>query len=315
MKDVEQLVQESLDALVALDVPAAQQNDRTARVLLALLNLNPRLEWAQATNPMLTIRGIADFIREKLEFDYAENSRESIRKYSVKQLVDAGVLLHNPDDPSRAVNSSKNCYQVEAHALKLFKQYGTDDWTTHLSDYSTERPSLAKRYAKERDMQRIPVKLSDGQLLTLSPGDHSELIKQIIDDFGGYFVPGADLVYVGDTGSKWGYFDENILKPLNIKIGNHGKMPDVVLYDRRRNWLVLVEATASTGPVDNIRHQELAELFSQSTAGLVYVTAFPDRGAVFRQFLAEVSWETEVWCASDPTHLIHFNGDRYLGPH
>lgn len=315
MKNVEQLVRESLDALVALDVPAVQQNDRTARVLLALLNMNPELDWPKATNPMLTIRGIADSIREHLDFDYAENSRESIRKYSVKQLVDAGVLLHNPDDPARSVNSSKNCYQVEANALKLFKKYGTDGWDEALAAYSKERPSLAQRYAKARDMQRIPVKLADGQELTLSPGDHSELIKQIIDDFGGYFVPGAELVYVGDTGTKWGYFDEDILKSLNIKIGNHGKMPDVVLYDRERNWLVLIEATASTGPVDNIRHQELTALFSESTAGLIYVTAFPDRGAVFRQFLAEVSWETEVWCASDPTHLIHFNGDRFLGPH
>ncbi|MBJ6611327.1 MAG: hypothetical protein JG718_13270 [Candidatus Thiothrix moscowensis] len=120
---------------------------------------------------------------------------------------------------------------------------------------------------------------------------------------------------MGDTGSKWGYCNEPLLQSLGIAIGNHGKMPDVVLYHSSKNWLVLVEAVTSTGPVDGIRHAELAGLFKSSTAGLVYVTAFPDRGETMRKFLSVVAWETEVWCASDPTHLIHFNGVRFLGPY
>jgi hypothetical protein len=264
---------------------------------------------------MLGIRAILDFAREKLEHNYAENTRESIRKYSVKQLVAAGILLHNPDKPDRAVNSSDNCYQVESSALALFRRFGTRGWKQALSTYMKTRQSLADQYAQHRDMQRIPVTINRRHKITLSAGKHSDMIRAVIEEFAPRFVPGGELVYVGDTGAKWGYFDEHLLHTLGAKVGNHGKMPDVVIYYREKNWLILVEVVASSGPVDGIRHAELSDLFKASTAGLVYVTAFPDRGEIMRKFLSVVAWETEVWCASDPTHLIHFNGIRFLGPY
>jgi len=91
-------------------------------------------------------------------------------------------------------------------------------------------------------------------------------------------------------------------------------MPDVVVDYRDRNWLVLIEAVTSHGPVDSKRHGELRRLFARSSAGLVYVTAFMDRGAMVK-YLRDISWATEVWVAESPSHLIHFNGDRFLGPH
>ena len=88
----------------------------------------------------------------------------------------------------------------------------------------------------------------------------------------------------------------------------------LVVYQPSRNWLFLMEAASSHGPVDAKRHGELAKLFGESTAGLVYVSCFPDRGTM-RKFLTELAWETEAWCASDPTHMIHLNGDKFLGPY
>ncbi len=308
-------IAEALDVLKQLGMPNEQLNDRTAICLLALLDLPTTQTWNKASNPMLGIRAILDFAREKLDRHYAENTRESIRKYSVKQLVAAGVLLHNPDKPDRAINSSDNCYQVEVNALALLRKFGSRTWKKSLLAYLETRPTLAEQFAQHRDMQRIPVTLNPQSKIKLSAGKHSNLIRAVIEEFVPRFVPGGELVYVGDTGSKWGYFDEQLLKKLGIKIGNHGKMPDVVIYFRENNWLILVEAVASSGPVDGIRHAELSELFNSSTAGLVFVTAFPDRGEVLRKFLSVVAWETEVWCASDPTHLIHFNGIRFLGPY
>jgi hypothetical protein len=136
----------------------------------------------------------------------------------------------------------------------------------------------------------------------------------VIEEFGSRFVPGGQLIYAGDTGEKWGYFNEGLLANLNVKAGLHGKMPDVIIYDERRNWLLLIESVTSHGPVDGKRHKELIRLFSSSSAGLVYVTAFPNR-AIMARYLSEIAWETEVWVADAPSHLIHFNGDRYLGPH
>lgn len=315
MTTPENRIAEALQVLRKLGMPREQLNDRTAICLIALLNIPPQKQWSQAENPLLGIRAILDFAREKLGVNYAENTRESIRKYSVKQLVSAGILLHNPDKPDRPVNSSDNCYQVEAGSLEFLKKFGSKEWAGSLPAFLEERGTLAAQHAQARDRHRVPVRVRDNQKITLSAGPHSDLIRAIIEDFGSNYVPDGELVYVGDTGAKWGYFDIKLLASLGVQVGQHGKMPDVVMYDCERNWLVLIEAVASGGPVDSGRHVELAELFQQSTAGLVYVTAFPDRGVIFRKFLSAVAWETEVWCASDPTHLIHFNGERFLGPY
>lgn len=163
-------------------------------------------------------------------------------------------------------------------------------------------------------MNMVPLKVAHGKEVTLSPGEHSELIRKIWEEFAPRFIPGGELVYVGDTGEKWGYFDEPLLAGLGVKIGSHGKMPDVAVYYRERNWLVLAEAVTSHGPVDSKRHDELQRIFQNSSAGLVFVSAFPDR-RTFTQYAEAISWETEVWMADNPSHLIHFNGARFLGPH
>ncbi|MCX7154891.1 MAG: BsuBI/PstI family type II restriction endonuclease [Rhodocyclales bacterium] len=148
----------------------------------------------------------------------------------------------------------------------------------------------------------------------LSPGEHSELIRDIIEQFAPRFVPGGRVVYIGDTGNKGVVFDEAYLANLGVVVHERGKMPDVVIHHVTKDWLLLVESVTSGGPMDGKRHAELSHLFGKSKAGLVYVTAFPDR-TLMKKFLTELAWETEVWVASDPDHLIHFNGDRFLGPH
>jgi len=147
---------------------------------------------------------------------------------------------------------------------------------------SLQRETLTAKYAKEREQNRIPVRIAKGKKITLSPGEHSELIRAIVEDFGPRFAPGSVLIYAGDTGDKWDYFDAHLLAELGVDVDSHGKMPGVVLYLRERNWLFLVESVTSHGPVDGKRHAELARLFAGSKAGLVYVTAFPDRAAMSR---------------------------------
>ncbi|UZQ56327.1 BsuBI/PstI family type II restriction endonuclease [Trichothermofontia sichuanensis B231] len=164
------------------------------------------------------------------------------------------------------------------------------------------------------DQSKIPVEIGPEQVITLSPGEHSELIRAIIGDFAPRFAPGSLLIYVGDAGDKWAYFDAAMLAELGVEINPHGKMPDVILYDTTKNWLLLIESVTSHGPVDGKRYAELAQLFAKLTAGLIYITAFPNR-TILTRHLAEIAWETEVWIADAPSHLIHFNGERFLGPH
>jgi hypothetical protein len=230
------------------------------------------------------------------------------------QFVNAGIALYNPDKPDRPINSPKTVYQIEPATLTLLRSFGMPVWRNNLMTYLTEREALTDRYAKVREQNRIPVQIAPGKSITLSPGEHSELIRAIVEDFVPRFAPGSVLVYAGDTGDKWGYFDGTLLAGLGVDVDVHGKMPDVVLSYTEKKWLLLVESVTSHGPVDGKRYAELTELFSGAKAGLVYVTAFPNR-AIMARYLGEIAWETEVWVADSPSHLIHFDGRRFLGPY
>lgn len=300
--------------LLALGLPRAQQNERSALCLLSILDLTPGKGWSAASNPLMGITPIMDWARENYQKEYAPNTRETVRRQTMHQFVDAGIVLYNPDDPSRPVNSPKAVYQIEPAALVLLRKYGTPEWHDALISYLAERETLVARYASEREQHRVPVKIAEGKEISLSPGEHSELIRSIIEDFAPRFAPGSTLIYVGDTGDKWGYFDAPLLAELGVDVDSHGKMPDVVLHFTERDWLLLCESVTSHGPVDGKRHAELARLFAGSKPGLVYVTAFPSR-QIMAGYLTEIAWETEVWTADAPSHLIHFNGARFLGPH
>lgn len=307
-------IEQALQILSALGFPRAQQNDRSALCLLALTNLTPDKTWQQATNPLIGITPMMDFARNQYGREYAPNTRETFRRQTIHQFVDSGLALYNPDDPSRPVNSPKAVYQISPEALTLVQSFGTPHGQQTLDAYLAERQTLAARYANAREQAMIPVQVSPDYVMRISPGDHSLLIKAIIEDFAPRFAPGSMLIYAGDTGEKMGFFDQNLLARLGVCVDNHGKMPDVVLFYPERNWLLLVESVTSHGPVDGKRHGELMRLFAGSTAGLVYVTAFPNR-AVMGRYLGEIAWETEVWCADAPSHMIHFNGVRFLGPY
>lgn len=313
MKDHPHLA-EALSILALLGLPRAQQNERSALCLLALLNLTPDRPWAKAGNPLMGITPMMDFSRAHYGRDYAPNTRETFRRQTMHQFVAAGIALYNPDQPNRPVNSPKAVYQVEPATLELLRAYGARAWKRRLAAYLASRQGLAERYAKPREAARIPVRIAEGRDIRLSPGEHSTLIKAIVEEFAARFVPGGTLIYAGDTGEKWGYFDEPALRALGVEVDAHGKMPDVVVLDSARGWLILAEAVTSHGPVNGKRHDELARLFAASRAGLVFVTAFPNR-ALMARYVAEIAWETEVWVADAPDHLIHFNGSRFLGPY
>ncbi len=307
-------IEGALQILDTLGLPRRQRNERSALCLLALLNLTPKKTWAQAENPLIGITPMMEFSRKQYNKDYAPNTRETFRRQTIHQFVQAGIALYNPDRPDRPVNSPKAVYQISPETLELLKTFGTKKWETSLKNYLSTNKTLSQIYAKERVQKLIPVRIAPGKEIKISPGEHSELIKAIVEDFAPRFAPGAVLVYVGDTGEKWGYFDKKLLAKLGVTVDSHGKMPDVVLYYSEKDWLLLVESVTSHGPVNAKRHEELARLFAGATAGLVYVTAFPSR-TVMTRYLAEIAWETEVWVADAPWHLIHFNGPRFLGPY
>lgn len=310
-------IDQALALLVDLGLPPGQHNDRSALTLLALLDLKPDGQWSQIGQPMIGVTPIMDWIRDHYGRAYAPNTRETIRRQTLHQFVEAGITLYNPDEPTRPVNSPRACYQIEPATFALLRHVGQADWRQRLAAYLAERETLKQQYARERDMNMIPLVIEDARgsyEIKLTPGAHSDLIKQIVTEFGPRFAPGAEVIYVGDTGAKSDFFRADRLAELGVVVDKRGKLPDVVLYLPDRDWLIWGESVTSHGPVDSKRQAELATLFKDAKPGLVYLTAFPDR-ATMRKYLSDISWETEVWVADAPTHLIHFNGERFLGPY
>jgi len=307
-------IHDSLNILISLGMPKEQQNDRTALCLLALTDLKPDSEWKSAKSPLIGITPMMEFALNVYGKKYAPNSRETFRRFSMHQLVQAGIALYNPDNPSRPVNSPKAVYQISPAALEVIRAYKTASYESMITTYNETIGTLSALYAKERDMVQIPVILSSGQEIRISSGEHSQLIKEIIESMAPRFLHNSTLVYVGDTGDKWGYFDEKLAKDLNLRVDQHGKMPDVIFYIHDKNWIIFVESVTSHGPVDSKRLIEMEELFRNIPADKIYISAFPSK-QIMARYSTQIAWETEVWIADNPTHMIHFNGNKFLGPY
>ena len=306
-------IDEARDILEQLGLPPAQRNEISCLTLLALTGLSEDDAWDQAAKPSRTIHETLAFMRDAYGREYAENTREMVRRQVIHQLEQARVVDRNPDAPDLPTNSPRTHYGLTDEALKVLRLYGSSGWNSELSAFRSSHGTLLDLYQRHRRMREIPIRTSTGQDIRLSPGRHNRLQALVVTDFGPKFAPGAILLYLGDAANKLLQLDRERLAELGVPITEHDKLPDVVLYDEERNWLFLVEAVTSHGPVTPKRVEELEVTLKDCAAKRLYVSAFPD----FRQFkrhVDKIAWETEVWLAEIPDHLIHFNGDKYLGP-
>jgi adenine-specific DNA-methyltransferase len=305
-------IEEALAILKSISAPREQQNERSALCLLALANVRPETLWNQATDPRRGITEMMDWFRDYYGKQYAPNTRETVRRQTMHQFVQMGLVIENPDRPDRPINSPKWCYQLHQQALSLLQSYGSEQWEEARQNYAVSVENLLQDRA--RNISMIPVNLPNGQAIQLSSGGQNLLIKDILEKFCPRFTPGGIVLYVGDAGDKFIVNETQRFREIGVELDPHGKMPDLVVHYEKQGWLVLVEAVTSHGPVNLKRRNELKQLFQSSCEGLVFVTAFSSRKEMTR-YLAEISWETEVWVADQPDHMIHFNGERFLGPY
>ena len=254
-----------------------------------------------------------DYLKEHYGTEYAPNTRETFRRQVLHQFVQGSIADYNPFAPDLPTNSPRTHYAITEAALKAVQLYGSKEWKNAVDKFRHEQGTLVERYERKRKNNMVPIKLPDGQEIRLSPGRHNVVQKSIIEDFAPRFSPGARLMYLGDTAKKNLFMDKDGLARLGIQITDHNKLPDVVLYDSKRNWLLLVEAVTSHGPMSPKRVIELQEMLKDCTAGPVYVSAFPNFSE-FRKHMKSIAWETEIWLCDTPDHMIHYNGDRFLGP-
>ena len=298
----------AIEILKSLGLPQAQQTDLCGNVLLALCALTPDSSWSLIKNEWIRIHDIIQFLKDNYGIHYAENSRETIRKQALHHFRTAAII----EDNGLATNSPNYRYRLTEECRILLQTKDSPEWTTNLETFKQSHQSLIQLYTSKVNRQKMPVRINS-QDFSFSPGKHNQLQKAILEDFAPRFAPGAECLYVGDTQLKNLYMNQQKLQQLGFQISIHDKMPDVVLYQEEKNWLFFVEAVTSVGPMNPKRILEINELTKNVTAGKIYVTAFPDL-QTFKEFLISLAWETEVWIANTPEHMIHLDGDKFFGP-
>ena len=301
-------LEQAKDILAKIGMPKAQQADLCAYTLLSLLNIKEKSKWNTATNEYIRIHDIMGFIKQNYGVAYAENSRETFRKQAMHHFRIAALI----EDNSKATNSPNYRYRITNEALNLIKKYGTNEWNKELEKYLKNHKKLISIYENKRNLTKIPVKIN-GENFEFSTGKHNELQKAIIEEFAPRFAQNSIVLYVGDTKDKDLYKDVELLEKLKISMGEHEKLPDVILYQKEKKWIYFIEAVTSVGPISPKRIVEITDMTKDCKLGKIYVTAFIDM-KTFKKFTEQLAWETEVGLSEMPDHMIHLNGDKFMGP-
>ena len=316
---VKDMVSQALEVLAAFGLPmdqTARRLERMALAFLAVADVRSAKDWPKAKDVTqgrsLKTRDIINYENDHLAQKISSGSYDDIRRRDLLYLVEAGVVVQT--SPASARNDPQRGYALsEAHA-PLVRGYGGGGWRDTVDEFMLDKVPLAEALKQPREVALTDVTLPNGKTLGFGPGEHNALIKAVIESFLPRYGNEAQVLYVGDASDKLLHVDEETLKSINFFEIGHGELPDVIALAPSKNWLYLIEAVHSAGPIDAVRRMKLAKLTEKCTAEIIYVTAFADREKL-RRWLPDIAWETEVWTAAEPDHLLHFDGDKFLGPY
>lgn len=300
--------------LKAFELDDERSNERSAATWIALAGLRLGDKWSDATNKMYGTRALMDWIRDQCGIDYAANTRETIRRFTLHQFDEAGLVEQNADDPNRPINSPKWNYRITRGALEATKAFGTKEFELASYEFFDGRPSWLELQQEVRNIHKVPVALPNGTTINLSAGGQNNLIKAMLEEFCPRYAPGGEVLYIDDTDHARGALDSSRLHELGITIPERGKAPDLIVWLPSKGWVFLMEACSTHGPIDVTRKNELAKLFENCRESIVYVSCFPSR-KIMQKFLGSLAWETEAWCADSADHMIHLDGEKFLGPY
>lgn len=321
-RPIKKVINEALHILNSLGIPfdglTERRLEKMAMAFLAVVDVQHSKNWPHAKQSgdgwAPQTRQIIDYINKNFSESISSGSYDDIRRKDLKLLTVAGIVERSANDPNAATNNPTRGYALSPQFSYIVRSYGSEGWEEDIDELLVETGTLRERLSAMRELETVAVSLPDGQSLEFSPGDHNDLQKAIIEEFLPRYGFESQVLYVGDTAKKLLLCDKKKLKELSFFELTHDELPDVLAYSSTKNWLFLIEAVHSSGPITPVRLEELKRLTTDCTAEIVYVTAFLDR-VTFRKFAPDIAWETEVWIADSPDHLIHFNGDKFLGPY
>lgn len=293
--------------LQELGMPPRLYNAMSVYTLIAMTDMADRDNWSEATNNYIGINEIISYLKDKELHTYAPNTRESIRKNVIKPWRDLAIV----EDNGEVTNSGNMKYRIKDEILGTIRTYGTDEWRTALHYFQVYHPALMRGQAAERTVLNMNVRIN-GFDYQLSAGAHNRLQKAVAEVFKERFARDTEFIYLGDSTDRELYKNRELLEELGFDI-TLDILPDIVLYDRDKKWIYFIECVTSVGPVSEQRKSDIEAMTAGVDAGNIYITAFPNF-ATFKKFASDLAWETEVWIADMPTHMIHLNGDRFIGP-
>ena len=321
---VSEKIQQALNISRWVGIPIREltkrRQERVALALLAVGNLKPDTPWEEAESfhaggpKPVTTREIIRFWNSHYGQNIADSSYDDVRRKDLLILVESGLVVRSAADPAADINDGTRGYAIPNEALALIRSYGSEGWEDQLLSFRQNVGILTDRLSKARDFKMVPVTLPDGRTYKLSPGPHNQIQKSVIEDFLPRFSRGAQVLYLGDAAKKILHIERKQLRSLGFDELSREMLPDVLAHEAERNWLFLVEAVHSSNPISKLRHLALRRLTRKAKLGCVFVSAFQSM-AMFAKFSKEISWETEVWIADSPDHMIHFDGERFLGPY
>jgi type II restriction enzyme len=286
-----------------------------AMCFLAVAGVTHSADWQSAgthPGPPLGTRQIIDFINKHFEEKISRGSYDDIRRKHLRGAVLAGAVIQSAADPSAAANDPRRGYGLSHEHVPIIRTFGQVGWANAASKYMEGRPRIVDPSAKQ-PVSLVPLILPDGTELKLGPGQHNALQRAVIEQFRPRFAPASDVLYLGDAENRTIVSKSEKLQDLGLVIETSGSLPDILLLDEKRGWVFFIEAVNSFGPISPQRLIALEALCTKCQLPQVFVTAFLDRNS-FRKFAPDIAWETEVWIAQEPDHMIHFNGDRFFGP-
>lgn len=318
---IKKLVNKLLDIFESIGIPLDATDrslERMAKACLAVGQIKHSFaEAISASNKIfMRSRDVIDFENKYYGENISPGSYDDIRRKDLKVLVEAGVVVNSSSTNIQSTNNQLRGYALSPIFADLLHNYDCPTWEKKLSDYIANQKSLKEEFRRLRDLDKIPVILPNGITLKLGKGEHNNLQKSIIEEFLPRYGFGASVLYIGDTDDKLLYLDKDSLDDIKFFELKHEELPDIIAYSKEKNLLYLIEAFHSTGEWNELRLRLIKQKLIDSgcTATPIYFTAFENKNS-FRLKSKDIAWETEVWIADNPDHLIHFNGYKFLEIH
>jgi len=284
--DLRKLINEALHVLSALGLPieggTARRLERTALAFLAVLDLSASGQWMAAkdlkTPRKLLTREIIRYWREHFEEAVSDSSYDDIRRKDLLHLHMAGIIA--TDDPTKDQNDGTRRYGLNPEYSEIVRAFGSAGWDDAVQEFVKEHGTLSELLNRPRDLPITKVVLPSGQELSFLGGRHNQLQKAIIEQFLPRFGHGAEVLYVGDTANKYAFINRERLARLKCFDIEESKLPDVLAYSESENWIFLIEAVYSSGPISSERRLALAQLLAKCTASPVLRHSFPGQSHI-----------------------------------